>query len=73
MDTTAPPIQARVLKTAEAAVYTGRSESGLEKMRCSGTGPPFVKLGSRSVGYLREDLDAWLASRRRSSTSEPGR
>jgi hypothetical protein len=32
-------------------------------------GPPFAKLGRRVV-YRREDLDAWLTERRRSSTSE---
>lgn len=67
---TTPQLQPRVLLTPEAAKYIARSDSFLEKARCSGEGPPFIKLGSRAVGYLIEDLDAWLTSRRRSSTSE---
>lgn len=59
-----------ILKTPEAAVYLGLSASTLNKMRCVGGGPPYVKLTGRAVGYLRSDLDSFLASQRRSSTSE---
>ena len=41
----------------------------LEKKRVSGDGPPFIRLG-RIIVYDSRDLDVWLASRRRSSTSE---
>ncbi|WP_426414171.1 hypothetical protein [Bradyrhizobium ganzhouense] len=38
-------------------------------MRVTGEGPPFAKLGRRVV-YRQSDLDAWTASRVRTSTSE---
>jgi predicted DNA-binding transcriptional regulator AlpA len=63
-----------VLRTPEAAKYIGLSISTLTKMRLRGGDdtPPFVKLGSRSVGYCVSDLDAWLDARRRASTSDNG-
>jgi predicted DNA-binding transcriptional regulator AlpA len=60
-----------VLRTEDAAKYLGMSVSTLTKTRLRGGPdcPPFVQLSGRSVGYLVSDLDAWLARRRRASTS----
>src|SRR4051812_48243382 len=64
----------RRLRTPEAAEYLGVGESTLEKWRCSGKGPVFERAGTRIVVYRVADLDAFLAARRVSSTSEqPGR
>jgi excisionase family DNA binding protein len=52
-----------------AASYLGISTSTLAKLRLSGTGPAYCKLGRRVV-YRAADLEAWLESRRRLSTSE---
>jgi hypothetical protein len=41
------------------------------KMRCSGDGPEFIKIGSR-VYYKEEAIEQWLATKRRTSTSDPG-
>jgi predicted DNA-binding transcriptional regulator AlpA len=60
----------RRLRTPAAADYVGYSESTLEKKRLTGAGPPFIRLG-RSIVYDTRDLDAWLATRRARSTSEP--
>ena len=43
----------------------------LEKWRVEGRGPAFHKIGSR-VFYDIRDLDAWLDSQRRKSTSDKG-
>jgi predicted DNA-binding transcriptional regulator AlpA len=45
------------------------SRSTLAKWRLSGFGPDYLKLGSRVV-YRRRDVDAWLESRKRNSTSQ---
>lgn len=45
------------------------SRSTQAKWRLSGFGPAYLKLGSR-VAYRRADVEAWLESRRRSSTSQ---
>ena len=47
------------------------SERTLERMRVTGDGPPFVKTGRR-VAYRSADIDAWIASRTRQSTSQNG-
>lgn len=59
----------RYLKTKEAADYCGSSASTFEKLRLTGGGPIYSKIGRRVV-YRLEDLDAWLAASRRRSTSE---
>ena len=53
-----------------AAPYIGVSVSWLDKARLRGVGPPFLRVGTRVI-YDVEDLDAFLASCRRQSTSEP--
>ena len=51
-----------VLRTQAAAEYVGLSKSALEKMRCSGMGPAFIKVGPRIVVYEKDTLDSWLNS-----------
>jgi predicted DNA-binding transcriptional regulator AlpA len=61
----------KVMSNMEAANYLRRSQSFLNKLRCSGGGPSFVRIGRR-IGYLQQDLDEWLLARRRRSTSDSG-
>ncbi len=60
----------RVLRAPEAAKYLGLSPSTLAKRRLYGLPPKYLSLGGRAVGYLIDDLDAWLESCRRESTSQ---
>ncbi|MBU6406603.1 MAG: hypothetical protein KGS44_05620 [Alphaproteobacteria bacterium] len=46
------------------------SASTLNKLRCRGAGPKFLKLRGTAVRYEPKDLDSWIESRRRRSTSE---
>ena len=59
----------KMLTALEAATYCRSSASTLAKLRLYGGGPPYVKLGRRVV-YDPADLDRWLASHRRVSTSD---
>jgi len=34
----------------------------LQRLRSSGTGPRFVQLSQRRIGYRRADIEAWLAA-----------
>lgn len=54
-----------------AAGYLSLSTQRLAKLRLYGGGPAFIKVG-RSVLYRREDLDNWLSSLSRISTSDTG-
>ena len=66
----AAPAAARSnVDTRRAAELLGMSNRTLEKWRGQGTGPPFLKLGRR-VLYSVVDLEEWIRSRRRRSTSE---
>lgn len=58
-----------VLRVDEAADYLGLSKSQLNKLRCQGGGPAYLKLGA-AVRYDKSALDAWLASKLRTSTSQ---
>jgi len=58
-----------MMRTTEAAAYTGISKSTLEKLRVTGGGCPYIRIG-RVVVYDPDDLDAWLAAHRRKSTSQ---
>ena len=58
-----------ILTTSEAARYLGLAMSTLNKWRCHGGGPVFVKLG-RAVRYRHEDLDTYISTRSLSSTSQ---
>lgn len=57
-----------MLTTKEAAAKVGCAPITLAKLRCHGGGPLFFKVG-RSVRYAPADLDEWLATKRRASTS----
>lgn len=63
----------RFLDTKQSAEYVGLSPRTMESYRVNGDGPPYIKHGGARSGlvlYLVDDLDAWLDSRRRQSTSE---
>jgi predicted DNA-binding transcriptional regulator AlpA len=65
-------MQPRVIRTRDAAQYIGLTASTLEKLRLTGGGPRFVRIGTRAVGYCIDDLDRFIEAGRRTSTSEPG-
>lgn len=64
--------QAEYIRTRDAARYVGLSHRTLEKLRVTGAGPEYFKMG-RAVVYAISELEAWLARNRRCSTSDTGR
>lgn len=52
------------LNTREAAAWAGLKPGTLASYRVRGGGPPFLRLGGL-VRYTVEDMEAWLAGRRR--------
>ncbi len=61
----------RKLRTPEAARWLGIGKSTLEKMRLTGNSPVYYKCG-KIVTYDVADLEAWLATHKRRSTSDRG-
>jgi len=59
-------IMKRALTESQAAEYISMSRSYLRQSRMNGDrdsrtpGPTFIRVGSRAIRYLIEDLDAWL-------------
>jgi hypothetical protein len=64
-------ITRKMLPTAPAAEYCCSSASTFEKLRLTGGGPLYSKIGRRVV-YAVADLDAWLLANQRRSTSDRG-
>jgi hypothetical protein len=67
LSTSTPTIIPAALTAEEAAVYLGLSRQTLANWRVRGKGPAYSRLGSSArpvIVYLREDLDAYLRTRR---------
>ena len=69
-------MERQMFSTKSAAAYVSDPDSPLsprtlEKWRIVGGGPAFIRVGGR-VFYSRRDLDQWLVSCRRRSTSDQG-
>lgn len=57
------------LRTRQAAAYLNLSYRTLEKLRCTGGGPPYRKVIG-TVLYRMDELDQWVEARTFSSTSD---
>ena len=62
-------IERRYLDTEQAAAYILLSPATLVRMRITGEGPRYAKVGRRVI-YAIEDLDGWVEERKQSFTGE---
>lgn len=62
--------QDKLLTTKEAAPILGISVAFLERDRWAGARVPYIKIGSRAVRYRMSDLNAYIESCARQSTSQ---
>ena len=60
----------QLVNTKQAANYLGVSASFLEKDRWRGARIPFVRISARSIKYRIEDLNNYIESQIKFSTSE---
>ena len=64
-------VTTKELTETEAAIYIGRSRSFLRKCRMEGNvgkhqrGPKYTRDSARTIRYPVDELDKWLASRRK--------
>jgi len=63
-------MQDKLLTSKEAAPLLGVSVAFLERDRWAGARVPFIKIGSRAVRYRLSDLNAYIESCLRQSTSQ---
>lgn len=59
-----------VLSEAKAAALVNLAPRTLQAKRLDGTGPVFVQLTKRRIGYSVEALRVWVANRSVSSTAD---
>jgi predicted DNA-binding transcriptional regulator AlpA len=60
------------VNTSEASRLVGFPVCTLHTWRSRGDGPPFLKIGARSVRYQRRALLQWMAERQRRNTADKG-
>ena len=63
---------ASALTPEQAAAELGVTANYLAKLRMTGQGPEYERLGPKTIRYRPESLTAWRVSRRRRSTSDTG-
>jgi len=63
-------MQDKLLTSKEAAPLLGVSVAFLERDRWAGARVPFIKIGSRAVRYRLSDLNTYIESCVRQSTSQ---
>ena len=61
-----------LLTEQQAAQFLSVGDKCLQAWRVRGGGPVFLKVG-RLVRYTQSDLETWLLTRRRESTSDTGK
>jgi predicted DNA-binding transcriptional regulator AlpA len=61
-----------ILTSRETAAIIGVSEQTLRAWRLKGFGPVYRRVGSRTIRYLRRDVDEYMQRRGYRSTSEYG-
>ena len=62
----------QLFTTQEAAHYLSLSKSYLDNDRGKNALIPFIRIGSRTVRYRREDLDKFISRGLRKSTADMG-
>lgn len=58
-----------LLSVEDAAKRLGVHRSFLDRRRCEGGGPTFLRLSARKIVYRESDLDGWAGARAATSTS----
>lgn len=58
-------MESEIFRRREVERYTKLSKATLYRLIRAGTFPRPIRLGERAVGWLRKEIDAWLASRER--------
>jgi hypothetical protein len=53
-----------MMTTDEVAAFTRLRKNYLERLRCTGGGPPFIRASRRCCIYRRQDVLEWLSQRR---------
>ena len=53
----------QLLNEKQVATWLGISLPSLQRQRSNGSGPPFVQLSERRIGYRKSAVERWLEAR----------
>jgi prophage regulatory protein len=62
-DTFSAPNASRIVRRKEALARVGVSEATAWRLSRAGQFPKARRIGVRAVGYLEDEITAWIASR----------
>src|SRR5436309_9083908 len=57
------PISDPILSEEDLAKWLDTSRPTLQRQRSDGSGPPFVQLSERRIGYRKSAVERWLVTR----------
>jgi predicted DNA-binding transcriptional regulator AlpA len=52
-----------ILSEEDLANWLDTSRPTLQRQRSDGSGPPFIQLSERRIGYRKSAIESWLAER----------
>jgi predicted DNA-binding transcriptional regulator AlpA len=52
-----------LLTEKQLSTWLGVSLPSLQRMRSNGTGPKFIQLSERRIGYRKSEVETWLSAR----------
>ena len=64
-------MEPRVLRISDVRKLIGLHKSTIYRMIAAKKFPQPIRLGPKSVGFLREEIDEWIATRPRAGTEDP--
>jgi predicted DNA-binding transcriptional regulator AlpA len=62
-----------IISEQELAAWLNTSRPTLQRQRSDGSGPEFVQLSARRIGYRKSAVERWLVSRTATSTGDHDR
>ena len=62
-----------ILSEQELAAWLNTSRPTLQRQRSDGSGPEFIQLSQRRIGYRKSAVDRWLVSRTANRASDRSR
>ena len=62
----------KLLTEQQVETLTGLSKRWLQKLRCQGAGPKYLKIGQKKILYRCSDIENFLKDHERTPTSHYG-
>lgn len=62
--------QTPLASSKDVAEFLGITANGLAKMRMTGGGPAFIRVGARNIKYRWSDVHAWLEANTHTTTDD---